>query len=763
MGVVNKKMDTTQQGSGSEPGTYEQPIYFPPELVNQCPQESKITYHCYLIELKQKFDFNVSVHDIVLATRTELESDIIANMNLDLQVDRGILTVNLKHIGVMHLTPEEVLTARRFQITLFRVLIDRSTDKVREILDGFQLGNNLEMDYLLLPFSSSRGQWIDWNSVESVLVSCDNVWKNHTNCSMEGNAGVFRTKTGPLCTCMIQNSLVYTPHNGNIYCVMGVLEDLNANSIMRGGSKITYKEHYERRHGIQLCFDQQLLLSGRDIFRVQNYLIKCRQQKKKEPSNTSVQLPPELCRLIMSPVSVSTIYSFTFVPSIMHRLQSLLLAVNLKKMLLDHCTQNLDIPTVKVLEAITTTNCQESYNLKSLATLGDSFLKYAVSQHLFKTYQKDREGLLTAEKEKVISNVALCKRGFDHKLPGFIRTESFRPERWMIPGDNSGSDSLNEDSLSHTRKIYVVGTRKVDMKTVADAVEALIGAFLSTGGENAGLIFLDRIGIKVDFLNIPYDRPFQVYAERLVNVRHLESLLKYSFRDPSLLVEALTHGSYMHPEISTSYQRLEFLGDAVLDYLITVHLFKEYPELSSRDLTDMRSASVNNLCYARSSVKHGLHEHILRDSQELDKQIIITVNNFEKLSLQSTFGWESESSFCEVLADIVESLAGAIFIDSGYDKERVFQSIRPLLEPLITPDTIKFNPVSELKEFCEKEHIEMNISVDSQIDGMFPVTVEVEANDRLFRHTSLSSNTKTAKRLACQEVLKSLKESTSGT
>lgn len=86
----------------------------------------------------------------------------------------------------------------------------------------------------------------------------------------------------------------------------------------------------------------------------------------------------------------------------------------------------------------------------------------------------------------------------------------------------------------------------------------------------------------------------------------------------------------------------------MLDYLITVHLFKEYPELSSRDLTDMRSASVNNLCYARSSVKHGLHEHILRDSQELDKQIIITVNNFEKLSLQSTFGWESESSFCEV-------------------------------------------------------------------------------------------------------------------
>jgi len=69
------------------------------------------------------------------------------------------------------------------------------------------------------------------------------------------------------------------------------------------------------------------------------------------------------------------------------------------------------------LEAITTKKCQEAFHLESLETLGDSFLKYAASQQLFKTYQNQHEGVLTAKKEKIISNAALCKFGCDRKLP----------------------------------------------------------------------------------------------------------------------------------------------------------------------------------------------------------------------------------------------------------------------------------------------------------------------------------------------------------
>ncbi|KDP26899.1 hypothetical protein JCGZ_18057 [Jatropha curcas] len=413
---------------------------------------------------------------------------------------------------------------------------------------------------------------------------------------------------------------------------------------------------------------------------------------------------------------------------------------------------------MKVLEAITTKKCQEIFHLESLETLGDSFLKYAASQQLFKNYQNDHEGLLSIKKDKIISNATLCKLGCGRKLPGFIRNEPFDPKNWMIPGDNSGNYSLNEEFLSNTRKIYVTGRRKLKEKVVADVVEALIGAYLSTGGEIAGLLFLDWIGIKAEFDNIPYVRHFEVKAERLVNVSYLESLLNYQFRDPSLLVEALTHGSYMLPEVPRCYQRLEFLGDSVLDYLITVYLYKQYPGMSPGLLTDMRSASVNNDCYAQSAVRGGLHKYICHASQKLHKDIAIAVENFNNVSSAPTFGWESETSFPKVLGDVIESLAGAIYVDSGYNKEAVFRSIRPLLEPLITPETIRLHPVRELNELCQKNNFEKSKSVVQRKNGMYSVTEEVVAHGEIFKHTSEAADKKTAKRVASKEVLRALKD-----
>ncbi|XP_022732896.1 endoribonuclease Dicer homolog 2-like isoform X2 [Durio zibethinus] len=748
--------ETHAEEIGREPYNDDQPIFFPPELVNQCLQESMTKYYCYLMELKLNFDYEFPVHNIMLLVRSQLEMDDIS-VGMELEVDRGILTVNLKYVGTICLNSDQVTLCRRFQIALFRVLMDRKAENLKEVLGDLRSGNNSHIDYLLLPSTySGQNPVIDWLSVSSISFSYEKVWKGHVNC----NGAIIQTKSGMLCTCMIQNSLVCTPHSGRAYIINGFLQNLNAKSLlkMRDGRVMTYKEYYEHRHGIQLCFSQVSFLAGRHIFPVHNYLHRCRRQKEKESSNACVELPPELCVVIMSPISIRTFYSFTFVPSIMHRLESLLLATNLKKMHMDHCVQNVTIPTIKVLEAITTKNCQENFHLESLETLGDSFLKYAVCQQLFKKNQNHHEGLLSIRKEKIISNAALCKLGCDKKLPGFIRDEPFDPKSWMIPGYNSGSYALNEETLCNTRKIYVSGRRKVKSKKVADVVEALIGAYLSTGGEAAGVLFMNWIGIDVDFTNIPYERHFKVQAERLVNVQHLESLLNYSFQDPSLLVEALTHGSYMLAEIPGCYQRLEFLGDSVLDYLITLHLYNKYPGISPGLLTDLRSASVNNNCYALSVVKAGLHKYILQSSQKLYNHIAETVKSFKGLSLEHTFGWESEKSFPKVLGDVVESLAGAIFVDSGYNKDTVFQSIRPLLEPMITPETLTVHPVKELNELCQKEHFELRKPIVLSDNGVASITIEVEANGKVFKHTSTAYDKKMAKKLASKQVLKCLKE-----
>ena len=124
--------------------------------------------------------------------------------------------------------------------------MDHNLDKLNEILDGFELRDILEIDYLLLP---STGQLIDWKTVASVLFPRDNGSKHNMNCSTMINARIVHTKSGPLCTCKIHNSLVCTPHNGQIYCITGVLGHLNANSLFtrNNGSVTTYKKHYEER------------------------------------------------------------------------------------------------------------------------------------------------------------------------------------------------------------------------------------------------------------------------------------------------------------------------------------------------------------------------------------------------------------------------------------------------------------------------------------------------------------------------------------
>lgn len=70
-----------------------------------------------------------------------------------------------------------------------------------------------------------------------------------------------------------------------------------------------------------------------------------------------------------------------------------------------------------MLEAITTKQCQEEFDLESLETLGDSFLKYAVSQQLFKSYENHHEGMLSLKREGITSNAALCKLGCERSLP----------------------------------------------------------------------------------------------------------------------------------------------------------------------------------------------------------------------------------------------------------------------------------------------------------------------------------------------------------
>ncbi|XP_058102614.1 endoribonuclease Dicer homolog 2 [Magnolia sinica] len=771
------ELDETKAKDGQETGgvSYEdeQVDYFPGELVGHWLSFSeKGLYYCYSLSFKRNFNYDVPFRDIVLVVKCDLGAEL-ASTNFQMEIDRGSVTLNMEYVGVIHLNADQVLVARRFQTSILRILIDRNLSRLKDALEGVQHETVSRIAYLLLPsvFSNQNSVKIDWECVRSILFSsvlvrsAGTVGGNavHHRCLPSDICRRIQTKDAVVYSCILRNALVFTPHNGHIYCITGILDDLDGNSILklRGGEALTYKAYYESKHGITLRYERESLLQGKHLFTPQNWLRKVTLRKEKESSNV-VELPPELCVIIMAPISISILYSFSFIPSIMHRIETMLLAIQLQNLQTNHYMQNVIVPANKVMEALTTKKCQEEFSLESLETLGDSFLKYAASQQLFRDHEHHHEGLLSAKKEKMISNAALCELGCKQKLQGFIRNECFDPKHWTVPGDFSGHFWEDEMFNPTSKNIYNKGTRHIKRKVVADVVEALIGAYLSVGGEMSALFFMEWLGMKVNFVDkIPEDRPLLVKPENYVNISHLELLLHYSFRDPSLLVEALTHGSYLVPHIPRCYQRLEFLGDSVLDYLITVHLYNKYPGLSPGLLTDLRSASVNNDCYAHAAVKAGLNKHILHASYELHRQITLFVDNFEQSFSGSSFGWEAGTALPKVLGDVIESIAGAILIDSGFNKDAVWKSIRPLLEPLVTLETLKYEPVRELEDLCARKSYEKQFVKTFQ-NGIASITVEVKADGVTYTETRTAANKKLAKKSAAKAVLGSLKASIPG-
>jgi len=91
--------------------------------------------------------------------------------------------------------------------------------------------------------------------------------------------------------------------------------------------------------------------------------------------------------------------------------------------------------------------------------------------------------------------------------------------------------------------------------------------------------------------------------------------------------------------------------------------------------------------------------------------------------------------------------------------EVVWQSIRPLLEPLVTPETLKLHPVRELNELCQKRSYNIIQEVVSRKDGVTRFKMEVEADGVIHQHEYTGSALQgTAKKIVCKEILNSLKE-----
>ncbi|NND03363.1 MAG: ribonuclease III [Acidimicrobiia bacterium] len=128
------------------------------------------------------------------------------------------------------------------------------------------------------------------------------------------------------------------------------------------------------------------------------------------------------------------------------------------------------------------------------------------------------------------------------------------------------------------------------------------------------------------------------------------SKLGHQFSNPDLLRRALIHRSYAAEEgVDESYERLEFLGDAVLQLAVTHFLFREYPELTEGQMAKVRAAVVNERTLAELARKMDLGPLVLLGRGE-----------------ERTGGADKDS----ILSDVIESLIGAVYLEAGFDAAR---------------------------------------------------------------------------------------------
>jgi len=138
-----------------------------------------------------------------------------------------------------------------------------------------------------------------------------------------------------------------------------------------------------------------------------------------------------------------------------------------------------------------------------------------------------------------------------------------------------------------------------------------------------------------------------------VDLSSLEKKIGHQFKNINLLKEALTHRSYLNENpswgrdfLSPHNERLEFLGDAVLELIVTEVLFKDYPNSAEGELTSIRSALVNYQMLADVSREIVLSDYILLSRGEAK---------------------DTGKARDVILANAFESLIGAIYLDAGYE------------------------------------------------------------------------------------------------
>jgi ribonuclease-3 len=154
----------------------------------------------------------------------------------------------------------------------------------------------------------------------------------------------------------------------------------------------------------------------------------------------------------------------------------------------------------------------------------------------------------------------------------------------------------------------------------------------------------------------------------MIDFSIFEKKIGVSFKDKNLLMQAFIHRSYINENPNTGMshnERLEFLGDAVLELVVTDYLYKKYITYTEGELTALRSALVNAIIISEIASKIGMNEYLLLSRGESK---------------------DTGKARQYILANTYEAFVGAIYMDLGYEYAQKFitETLLPYTEEIVT-------------------------------------------------------------------------------
>lgn len=227
-------------------------------------------------------------------------------------------------------------------------------------------------------------------------------------------------------------------------------------------------------------------------------------------------------------------------------------------------------------------------------------------------------------------------------------------------------------------------------------------------------------------------------------LRELQRSLGYRFKNVNLLIQALTHSSYANEHKMKpieNNERLEFLGDSILSLIVSQYLYKKYPELPEGDLTKIRASVVCESSLAFAARKINLGKYLRLGKGE-----------------EATGGRYRDS----ILADAIEALTGAVYIDSDFDKtnDLLINGFEKDMVFAVTKGNLFIDYKTDLQEKLQKDNgvkIEYKTIKETGPDHNKIFYIGVYVNDQIAGRGS-GKNKKEAEQLAAKEALKIMEE-----